>query len=281
MKFFLLLLMATISTSAAVLDITKLSECHGKRLIINKNILIHSGDTMVVPLGMELLFSNFSGITVLSGGYLEAIGTKEQPIFFTSLQDTTGSASAFDWNGIELQKGASTNLAYCFIAFSTSGITAEDSVGIKLNNCIFTTNGQWNISISGIIKQIPDLKPFSYAPQEKLSQALPVVLENTIEEIPQLPATGKPSKLNSRFWILCGTGVVLISASAASLYKANQYTTEYNNMVPGNPWFDSATPNQRQTRFDDLRYKHRLSRTIGWSCMGLAYILYLSYTIKF
>ena len=263
--------------------ITDYAQPAGKYLVVSKPILIASGDTLDVPQGREVLFTNLSGITVSSGGTLSAIGTKDQPIYFTSLLDTAGSASAFDWNGIEIKGGASARFSFCFVAFSTSGITAEDSTGIQLESCIFSVNGQWNFSVSGIITQVPDLQPFSYLP--KLPPALAAA--------PSVPLAGPaPSPvasqerhrgIRSRDLVFGGVGVVLAVAGAAVLYKASTYRSDYNAYVPGNPAFDAAAPDVRQSRFDDLRGKYNAYSAIGWVCVGLAALdgAYLAITVRF
>jgi hypothetical protein len=254
----------------------------GKYLIVSKTIVIGSGDTLKVPQGREVLFTNLSGMTISSGGTLSAIGTKDQPIYFTSLLDTSNSASAFDWNGIDIKKGASAHFAYCLIAFSTTGLTSEDSTGVQLESCIFSVNGQWNFSMSGIITQVPDGKPFSFLPQAPKQQIITItpVQKDTI--FPKVTAV-KPSLNRTRNLVLGGVGVVLAAAGAASFYKSNSYRSEYNAYVPGNASFDAANPSTRQIHFNSLRNKYNTLSTFGWTCAGLAAVdvVFLIITIKF
>jgi hypothetical protein len=279
LKTSLLVLAFAIFAFASSRSINDYAKPTGKYLVVSKPILIASGDTLIVPQGREVLFTNLSGITILSGGAMSAIGTKGQPIYFTSLLDTAGSASAFDWNGIEIKSGAAAHFAYCFVAFSTSGITAEDSTGVQLENCIFSVNGQWNFSVSGIITPVPDLQPFSYRPL-KPQGTLQVAPDTAAARLPVSPH--KP-RLRPRQLVLGGIGIVLIAAGSATLYQSGRYRSEYNAYVPGSTAFDAASPSARQNRFDDLRGKYGAFSAIGGVCIGLAAVdvLFLAITVRF
>jgi hypothetical protein len=280
-NFILVFALVTTSFSSTKL-ISDYANSVGKYFIVSKTILIGSGDTLKVPQGREVLFTNLSGITISSGGTLSAIGTKDQPIYFSSLLYTSNSASAFDWNGIDIKKGASAHFAYCLIAFSTTGITSEDSTGTQLESCIFSVNGQWNFSMSGIITQVPDGKPFSYLPQAPKQQIVTIIPVQKDTILPKI-STPKPALNRTRNLILGGVGVVLAAAGAASLYKSNSYHFEYNAYVPGNASFDAASPSTRQNHFNSLRDKYNTLSAVGWTCAGLAFIdvTFLVITIKF
>lgn len=282
MKQCILIIALVTSSFCSTKLISNYASSVGKYLVVSKTIVIGSGDTLKVPQGREVLFTNLSGITISTGGVLSAIGTKDQPIYFTSLLDTSNSASAFDWNGIDIKKGASAHFAYCLVAFSTTGITSEDSTGIQLESCIFSVNGQWNFSMSGIITQIPDGKPFSFLPQAPKQQiiTIPPVKKDTI--FPKVSTT-KPALNHTRNLILGGVGVLLAAAGAASLYKSNSYRSDYNSYVPGNASFDAASQSTRQSHFNNLRDKYNTLSVVGWTCAGLAAVdvAFLLITIKF
>jgi hypothetical protein len=94
-----------------------------ERKIITTPITIEVGDTLRIAPGSEYLFIE-SGITVK--GHLQAIGTKEEPIAFTSVADTAeGGGTPFDWNGIDITASGSAELAYTLIANAINGISAE------------------------------------------------------------------------------------------------------------------------------------------------------------
>lgn len=273
------LITISFSTTKPISDYATLA---GKYYVISKPILIGSSDTLIVPQGREVLFSNLSGITISSGGTLSAIGTKDQPIYFTSLLDTANSASAFDWNGIDIKKGASAHFAYCLVAFSTSGITSEDSTGVQLENCIFSVNGQWNFSISGIISQVSDGQPFSFSSQSAKVINTPVVPLQK-DSITTHAKTSKHSHIRTRNLVLGGLCLAFAAAGAAAFYKAHSYHSEYNAYVPGNSSFDAASPTARQNHFNDLRKKYNTFSAAGWACSGLAAVdgIFLGISIKF
>jgi hypothetical protein len=278
----LVLCLFAIALSAEI-SIDTIATPSGKYLVVTQPILVNPGDTLNIAEGRDVLFTNFSGITVLSGATLLARGTKAHPIYFTSLLDTSESAAAFDWNGIEIKKGGSAHFAFCFVAFSTSGITAEDSVGICLEDCIFSSNGQWNFSLAGVILQAQDLQPFSYKP------ALPPIKQ---PDAPQLAAdtTAAPSvasprkpRLSPRQMVLGGIGITFIAAGSAALFQSGRYRSDYNSYVPGNHSYDSALPAERKSYFNDLRGKYGATSAIGWSCIGLAVAdgLFIAITVRF
>lgn len=270
MKIFTFILVVVSIAVCSTRSITDYANLAGKYIIVSKSIFISSGDTLIVPQGREVLFTNLSGIIVYSGGAISAIGTKDQPIYFTSLLDTSGAASAYDWNGIEIKKGAIARFSYCFIAFSASGITAEDSTGIQLESCIFSVNGQWNFSLSGITTQIPDLQPYSYFPKPQQQQ------------IASTPVIKKPH-IRPREFVLGGVGAALVIVGAAMVFKANDYHTEYTSYVPGTAAFDAVEPSERQRHFEELRDKYNASSAIGGICLGLAAIdgVFLAITVRF
>ena len=163
MKVLISLLFVISSLYSLTQTIEQVAEKSGKYFVVRKPIEVVSGDTLIVPMGSEVLFSSLSGIT-LSGGTLLAPGTRSAPIFFTSVQDTNNSASAFDWIGLDVQKGAFAKLAFSCIAYSSSGITAAESSSVSLDSCIFTSNGQWSLSLNNVVSQVEEKKPFSYIP---------------------------------------------------------------------------------------------------------------------
>jgi hypothetical protein len=278
-----ILFLLVLCSYGARLSITDIADSSGKYLIVSKPSVLSAGDTLTVPRGREVLFGNLSGITVSSGAVLLALGEKDHPVYFTSLLDTSRSASPFDWNGIEVKKGAFALLSYCFIAFSSSGITAEDSSGIELRDCIFSSNGQWNFSLSAVIQNVPDLQPFSYLP---LSARVPEprqVSPDTVSHKPHLPVQSSRPVLRRRDIILGGGVLLFAAAAAASFYKSREYRTKYNSYVPGDPPFDAASLEYRQERFDRLKNKYYTYSAIAGSCFGLALAdaLFLSFTVRF
>jgi hypothetical protein len=263
-----------------------------KYYVVSKPITLADNDTLRIPAGTEILFAPFSGITVLPGAALISSGTKEEPVYYTSLQDTAGTASAFDWIGIDVKTAASASLSYCVIAFSTTGITAEDSTNIRIDNCIFSGNGQWSVSLSGIITQIPDLQPFSYQTTASPPSGNRLTLSDNvnINKVPQSPilSTRSPKNTTKKLVklsnvVLFGVGIITTTATGISIYKANTYSSDYNAYVPGTPGYDNASATSRQSHFDDLRKKHNTAKIASFAGLGVTLldIAALGITIAF
>lgn len=105
-------------------------------------ILIPSGQSLIIEPGVEVNFQGHYKFIVF--GYLEAIGTETDSIFFTANDQSTG------WGGIRID-GASeiSNLSFCRIEFGkTSGnypdihggglaLLSSDAI---ISNCVFADN---------------------------------------------------------------------------------------------------------------------------------------------
>ncbi|MCL2689166.1 MAG: hypothetical protein FWE57_04895 [Chitinispirillia bacterium] len=250
-----------------------------ERQIITAPITVEVGDTLRITSGQELLFIGYTGITVM--GRLEAIGTKQQPIIFASVNDTNGTASPFDWNGIEITGTGTAELAYSLITNATSGITAENAHSLTLTECIFKENGQWHLSIAGEPQVIPGGQPYSHKPVPLI---IPTATElATPESIHIATVVNKPERDNRRtwFWGLSGAGAVTAIGGGISLYQAHRTAQEYNAYLPSNSKFDAATPEERQKHYDKLRLNHNTAQIIGWSLIGIATADFLYLTFVF
>lgn len=284
MKHFLLVLFFITCSSGSTKSFVEYAVSAGKYLIVSKSISVSSGDTLIVPEGSYVLFDSLCGITVYSGGFLSSIGTKKQPVYLTSILDSSGTASPYDWNGIDIEKGAFAHFAYSFIAYSTFGVTASDSFCVRLDSCIFSSNGQWHFSLSGVVSEVVSLHPFSYLSRSNFVVSQPVLVDTISSKSISIPAAPSGNRsLRARNFILGGVGVSLFAAGSASLYKAHRYHSKYNSYLPGNSSFDASTPSTRQKHFDKLRKKYKSFSAIGWSCIGLAAAdcAFLAVTFKF
>jgi hypothetical protein len=109
--------------------------------------------TVVIEPGTIFLFKNFTGLHVQ--GTLIAIGTREQPIIFTSENDrlvnkhTSLFANPYDWNGIYIHSnGIGAVFSYCNVSYSVYGITSETKF-IRLDPVTLRFNGKDNLIIEG------------------------------------------------------------------------------------------------------------------------------------
>ena len=284
MKHLLLLLLVGTTCWGANRQITEFASVSGKYLVVSKPIDIAKNDTLTIPQGREVLFAALCGIIVDSGATLLALGSNSQPITFTSIQDTANGAGAFDWVGIDIKKGATANFSYCLVAFSSSGITADDSTGVTIDKCVFSSNGQWNVSIAGTVSKTPDLQPFTFAtmkPSDSTKKA--VDLTPKISTSPQ-PKMGNPApRLGTRTLVFAGMGILLSATSITAHILANQKRTEYENFVPGNSTFDQTEPSERQNNFDKMRKDYNIRSLVGLGSLGLAIADFavLALTIRF
>lgn len=253
----LILFLATLGFPAS-LSLNSLATPDGKYHIFSKPLSIAAGDTLTIPMGSELLFAPFSGI-LLDGGVLLAQGTREKPIFFSSIRDTSNSAAPYDWNGIDIKKGSFANLSFCALSYSSSGITAEDSQSLSLDNCIFYANGQWSLSMANVTSQTEDKTPISY-----VCSSCPVKPCETQATPPENQLAQKwPNRL------FLGIGLLTAAAGTLCLVQAAQTANTYNAYVPGNPSFDNTSPENRQDMFDNYRHDYNHWLGLGWGCLGL------------
>lgn len=129
------------------------------------DILVGPGSTVTIEPGTAILFSPFVGLHIQ--GVLHAEGTPEQPVVFTSVNDSVvnpgaqESAAPFDWNGIDIYENAvGTTFTSCRISYSVYGIRSQTDQ-FRILNSLFTFNGNNNVSINGQ-QQAVDTMPFSY-----------------------------------------------------------------------------------------------------------------------
>lgn len=248
------------------------------RKIFTAPVTIEVGDTLRITPGAELLFTDTIGITVK--GHLQAIGTKELPIAFASVADTTeNGGTPFDWHGIEITATGSAELAYSLITNATTGITAESAHSLTLEKCIFKNNGQWNLSIAGDMQDVPEGEPYTYTapviptPEELAAAA---ALDATAA-----PTSGKPPRDTKRTWrrALYGAGAAAAIGGGVSFLIAHKAQRDYDAYVPGNSEFDTATPQERQKHFEQLHRDNTTAQVIGWSLLGIAAgdIIYLKF----
>ncbi|ABY33334.1 MAG TPA: hypothetical protein DEF43_06360 [Chloroflexus aurantiacus] len=87
-------------------------------------LIIPNGRTLTIRPGTRLALGPAFGITIASGGTLNAEGTATQPVIFTSAAAATtppgGTVpSNSEWLGLWAQAGSTLRLAYCDISYAT------------------------------------------------------------------------------------------------------------------------------------------------------------------
>jgi hypothetical protein len=121
--------------------------------------------TVTIEKGVVFLFKTFTGMHVL--GKLNAQGTSEAPIIFTSENDSLSGAEtslhavAYDWNGIYFHECAvGSKMSFCTVKYSVYGIVSETKY-IKLSPVNFSFNGKSDLVIEGKKQAVTD-QPFLY-----------------------------------------------------------------------------------------------------------------------
>ena len=115
-------------------------------------VTIHNGAKLTIAAGNIIKFpDNHSGL-IVENGSLQAIGTAENPILFTSRHDTEGGgyaepgqATANFWRYIYFKSGttAQNKMEYCTVRYAgnpnynseASAVVVAPNAGLTLNNC--------------------------------------------------------------------------------------------------------------------------------------------------
>lgn len=163
--------------------------------LITGDVFVSPGSTVSIQAGTIFLFKEFTGMHVQ--GALYAIGTENEPLVFTSANDSTYilnsavKAAPFDWNGIDVYDGAiGTTLNNCRFQYSVYGVRSQTEY-VKLENVRFSSNGKSDFSVKEERKEITD--PYSYIHEPvstgaSLSTSEQSVSESVPESKPSLGA---------------------------------------------------------------------------------------------
>ncbi len=91
-------------------DVTLTSD---QNWLMDGSIFVESGATLTIEAGTSI-YAAFNEqttfLSVLQGGRINAIGTRENPIFFTSIRELTSVPQPGDWGGIIINGNAPINL---------------------------------------------------------------------------------------------------------------------------------------------------------------------------
>ncbi len=105
---------------------SSLSLSADRRYLLSGGVFVNSGATLTIPAGTRLYAADDGTTPFLSvqrGGMINAVGTANSPIVFTTIKTITGGADRGDWGGIILNGHASIN------ACGSPGCTAEGEGG--------------------------------------------------------------------------------------------------------------------------------------------------------
>ncbi|MBN1603576.1 MAG: hypothetical protein JW915_18340 [Chitinispirillaceae bacterium] len=151
--------------------------------IINDNVVVPAGQKLVITKGCVLLFKPFTSISV--EGSLIVQGDSENQVIFTSEYDTRFNRASsqfpnpFDWNGILIgQNAGEVHMSYFSVAYSVYGVKSYKS-DIIIENGVFSSNGQSNISINEVMINVADGIAYSYRQNAPLTHNVKSIEEKT------------------------------------------------------------------------------------------------------
>jgi hypothetical protein len=133
---------------------------------INKAISIEDGASLTLPAGCIVKFGTSGSLRVYSGGTVEANGTADKPVVFTSIRDNSalaggdtfpndaGNPAAGDWNYIWVYSGSNSNkFVHCI--FRYAGKDLESTLYLDgqalVDHCTFHDNASGTISSGYVV----------------------------------------------------------------------------------------------------------------------------------
>ena len=106
----------------------------GSPYVVTENIWIESGTTLTIEPGARIEFADNCKFQV--DGKINALGTEETPIIFTSFKAEPWPG---DWQGIYFNENATGNMAYCTIKYAQTGISCNHA-DPDVSHCELTNN---------------------------------------------------------------------------------------------------------------------------------------------
>ncbi len=208
-------------------DITEITfTVSGSPYIVEQDVLVPAGETVVIPQGCVLLFRSFTGMQVK--GRLVVDGKQDKPVVFTSVHDgefnpeSAQLPNPFDWNGIFIaQESDGTFLNNFHLRFSVYGVKSQ-SQNVIIQNGVFRQNGQFHFTVNDEIQYVQDNIPFSYGDEEELD--MPPGLESAkpgadlVSKEPSAKKQGGPEARKKKIFRystlgigIAGTGVAVFT----------------------------------------------------------------------
>lgn len=214
--------------SGAIDDVTFTKE--GNPYLVEKEILVPAGKTVVLPAGCLFLFESFAGMKV--EGRLLVQGTSEDPVVFTSIQDsefnpdTKQLPNPFDWNGIFVtEQSRGTHFNNFTLKYSVYGIKSQ-SQQVVVQNGLFSQNGQFHFTVDDKIQFVQENIPFSYGAEKRPSSAGEGVKNETTKP-EKSKLTGKRKQL-LRYGSL-GIGVVGVGLGTVFMVRRGSWSSLMND----------------------------------------------------
>lgn len=212
----------------------------GNPFVVSKDIVITAGKQVTIREGCIILFEPFTGIVV--DGSLAVEGTAENPVVFTSVNDTTYGTQRekgpepFDWNGIHLkQRARDVQLSHFILTYSVYGIKSQIE-DVVIDHGTFDNNGQYHFTVNDVIKPVTEELPYSY--NERGMADVPA-----LESPKSTTAWRRPVSIAA---ILLGAGGG--GFCGYSLYREREFRALYDNNENSPDEFDSYSEKQQTWR---------------------------------
>ncbi|MBN1578557.1 MAG: hypothetical protein JW913_18485 [Chitinispirillaceae bacterium] len=220
----------------------------GSPYFVEKDIIVPSETECTIEGGCVFLFRPFTGLIV--EGTLLVNGTPEQPVVFTSVNDTAysrgggQSANPFDWNGVVVAaESHGSSFSNLHVGYSVYGIKSQ-TPNLIVDRCIFFQNGQFHFTVKDKIHDVREGISFSYpavktpeAPKVEQPIAAPTQVEKQPAAPPKLspPVRQKPLLGRKRLVIRYGSlgiGIVGIVGGAVCSALASNDRKDIESMDP-------------------------------------------------
>jgi len=236
----------------------------GNPFIVKDNLTILKDKEVIIEKGCIFLFDSFSGLVI--DGTLLVEGTNEDPVVFTSINDTIYNkktniiANPFDWNGILITQNAEkVKLSNFQLKYSVYGLKSQKET-LQISHGSFAHNGQFHFTVKDEIVPVTESIPVNFGtkPGEKSSRKMSGKKVKTITTIALGVAT-----------------VATLSLATVQYAQAQKANDLYLNAQP----VDGEEPNY-DLLLQDYKTKQRNSMiTAGAGSAGLICRLWL--LIKF
>ncbi|HEV2378104.1 MAG TPA: hypothetical protein VGS19_38810, partial [Streptosporangiaceae bacterium] len=102
---------------------------------------------MTILAGTIVKFAG-AGTGLVVNGSLQAQGTGQAPVVFTSINDNnvgggtgTGTPAPADWSGVQVNGGGTLNLTYTTVSYAASPAVSNNGGTVELTNAMLTANG--------------------------------------------------------------------------------------------------------------------------------------------
>lgn len=113
---------------------------------IYEDLIVH-GSNLTIEAGTEIKFNEGKGIFVYDNGWLQAIGTADDQIVFTSYESPSGSSNG-DWMDITFYRDAdhdNCEIENCLIEYSTNGVWFDSTSTASVKNSLITHTKEYGI----------------------------------------------------------------------------------------------------------------------------------------